>query len=569
MATGIYITELQLMNVDFGNDYQNVIDFNSLTDQSAYFKNTVKYRFEYTDISVIRNFEEIRLQGSYTNIQKCNYCRFVTNDENIEKTYYAFITSVRWAGVGVTSISIEIDVWQTYLFEHELDECFVERGHVNRKLANGNPDFTYCRTLENFNVGSVYENDLKKVLQRDVRETLASERIMYFWVISTESVSALGSIDVNKTVYGTHLPFYIYVIPFLPMYPDRSIKYIDVATTANYITFNEAVRLVKGNLKIYKLFLTSIMPSNVTKIRQSDNWVVTVDGFSTTFNAAGAATLYPDGFTLDKAQKGYTENFSVNFEEEVKLSCYPYRYFRIVSDRGNELIARPEFTGTNMNIFYSMSFSPNFKQGYGLKNYLGDYRQNMVVNSNVNEFPQTTDAYLQYIQTSNASMQAGLVSNFVQNGVNAVSSALTGNFGQALASIGSSALYAYNLNAKLEDLQNTPDQIKKPGNNWLFELTNDSLNVAIYETKIPTVEMNRLCRYFQSFGYSIKDYIKYNTKSRKRFNYVKTVNAIVNGEFNIEHRNKIAGIYDNGVRIWHYASDWSGIGDTSIPNPEV
>lgn len=61
-------------------------------------------------------------------IYDCNYMMFQnTNFGN--KWFYAFITSVEYINNTVSEIAFEIDVMQTWYFDYELKECFVEREH--------------------------------------------------------------------------------------------------------------------------------------------------------------------------------------------------------------------------------------------------------------------------------------------------------------------------------------------------------------------------------------------------------------------------------------------------------
>src|SRR5690606_22559437 len=109
--------------------------------------------------------------------------------------------------------------------------------------------------------------------------------------------------------------------------------------------------------------------------------------------------------------------------------------------------------------------------------------------------------------------------------------------------------------AKIQDLKDTPDGVKKSGNDYLFELCANTLRLELFEVKLPNNERERLRNYFKAFGYAIRDFIKYDYTTRKYFNFVQTVDANIKGNINNMHLRKLKQIFDNGVRIWHYIPD--------------
>lgn len=53
------------------------------------------------------------------------------NENYSDKWFYAFITNMRYVNNSMTEISIITDVWQTWQFELEFKESFVEREMIN------------------------------------------------------------------------------------------------------------------------------------------------------------------------------------------------------------------------------------------------------------------------------------------------------------------------------------------------------------------------------------------------------------------------------------------------------
>ncbi|MBR2871003.1 MAG: hypothetical protein IKB98_06495 [Clostridia bacterium] len=141
-----------LRGINLNNTYQNTIWHSDATQQFQYFcasgSQFVKYhlqKYSYQRYSRGRIWVDLPLE----NIQDCNYLVFknsgLQNNSEVyydktpniganpplSKTYYCFITNFEYSNNNTTIIDYEIDVMQTYMFDYELGECFVEREHTN------------------------------------------------------------------------------------------------------------------------------------------------------------------------------------------------------------------------------------------------------------------------------------------------------------------------------------------------------------------------------------------------------------------------------------------------------
>ena len=67
------------------------------------------------------------------------------------------------------------------------------------------------------------------------------------------------------------------------------------------------------------------------------------------------------------------------------------------------------------------------------------------------------------------------------------------------------------------------------------------------------------------FGYKVNKLEIPNTKSRKSYNYIKTVDANIVGNIPNNYLNTLKGIFDHGLTIWHT----DDIGNYNLNNEEV
>jgi hypothetical protein len=124
------------------------------------------------------------------------------------------------------------------------------------------------------------------------------------------------------------------------------------------------------------------------------------------------------------------------------------------------------------------------------------------------------------------------------------------------------------INASLRDIRNQTDNLAQQGLNTEFDWGNNNNMNMIAIRGIDESLFRRAEFYFKQFGYTDGMVRNLNTfiRSRTRFNYVKTQNAVILGSFSIRWQNILQMIFDNGITFWHnpsYLYDWT------TDNPET
>ena len=123
------ITEVHLLNVPLENDYKHTLYFSSLTAQTNYFLGRKVANVDVgSDFSYQRKDQIIRYPKDYDKLVGCNYVMY-KNASYSNKWYYAFITKMEYINDGMTAITIETDVIQTWMFDYTVKKSFVEREH--------------------------------------------------------------------------------------------------------------------------------------------------------------------------------------------------------------------------------------------------------------------------------------------------------------------------------------------------------------------------------------------------------------------------------------------------------
>ena len=113
-------------------DNYNQITFGSATAQYNYFYSLPK--LEYDGCTYQRKDGVIRYATGeglrYEDLLQYNYCMY-KNDSYKDKWFYAFITDIKYINDGMTEITIETDVFQTWQFNINYMNSFIEREHVS------------------------------------------------------------------------------------------------------------------------------------------------------------------------------------------------------------------------------------------------------------------------------------------------------------------------------------------------------------------------------------------------------------------------------------------------------
>lgn len=128
----IYLCSIPELDIN----YENVYDFGSRAEQTNFFRSKVGLVINNANIKEDTEREVINVKKTLRELDQYDYLYF-TND--VGKTVYYFITGKEFNTQGTTNLILELDVFSTFLFDHEIMDSFVVRCHVDRWKSNGYP----------------------------------------------------------------------------------------------------------------------------------------------------------------------------------------------------------------------------------------------------------------------------------------------------------------------------------------------------------------------------------------------------------------------------------------------
>lgn len=626
-------TEVHLLtNVPFNLTYNNVMDFNTPTEQITYFLNKTKYVFDKLTYQRVTS-STIKLDINYNDLLDVNYLIF-KNDSVKNKWFFAFITDYEFISESTTKITYQLDVFQTYLFDYEFQSSYIEREHTKRFNDDGTP------VINTLDEGLAYGSDYNTCMVKQYEQL---EGIIWAIIVSKVDLRSVPNKNYGgSTVSNIPTPLYYYGVPIsangnnIGNFTINGTKVSTIQDIWNLFTTNSDF---VGS--IVSMYYTSYVPFVVTK--ESDVSIRVDNRAGNLINFAGLTALKFTGIKWGTLSPTIFENIYEQFPkyEESKLYMYPYSLIEITNFKGETFTLKMENMSKvigfenklDLVILSSLGISP--KTAIIPRNYLNNTifaDNNMdtinsldygIIDNDVSDIPIVDDYTASYIQANKNSIattnkyaldnaRRGVTQNNATNrlnnaiidrqqdyretdaGVSAISSILQGNIGGALSSgysmvkatdMAEASRASMNLNnqfanenlkinaeqaigltqAKLEDINNIPPTISNMGNNSLFSYGNNYRGVYVVCKTIRSEYAEQLTNYFKMFGYKVNKLEIPNTKSRKSYNYIKTVDANIVGNIPNNYLNTLKGIFDHGLTIWHT----DDIGNYNLNNEEV
>lgn len=156
-------TTLTLTNVNWNNDYRDVVRFSSQGALDSWIDSQLGNLT--INRATNKKFQQMKLRintpinpaMAYNYLRASNPLNPVQGDT--QRNYYYFITDIAYISGNTTELTLQLDVWQTFIYQTTLGLCYVERGHIG--IANTNAFDNYGRDYldipEGLDVGGEYQ----------------------------------------------------------------------------------------------------------------------------------------------------------------------------------------------------------------------------------------------------------------------------------------------------------------------------------------------------------------------------------------------------------------------------
>lgn len=569
MATFAPTGTVRIGRVPFDNSYKHVMSHTSASAQASYFSGVCNKSLSKSSYTYVRLSNSIKVPFNAEKLYTYNYVMY-QNSNYGSKWFYAFIVDIQYINENTTELMLELDIWNTWLFNWTLERCFVEREHVSNDA-----------------IGS-HTNPEPEIPLRQKVQSRQTQNLGDNMTVIVQSAASPGQTAGNILATGE-----------LIASPVEGGVFGGVFNGCEYRATDLLNASAGGDLKRYlENMQRSGAGDSIAAVYMVPKVFVRGGSFSN-MNGVLEQSISPSsagiGFAINRPSKldGYTPKNN-------KLFVYPYTFARISDNNGasadllfewgggdlginidgsmepsGECFVYPSnYAGVSMNYTAGISFSASVQCSWPFSSYKNWAAQNSL--SNALTFGINAALFLLPAAKGAAAAAKTLGSGArwlgkrgAQANADRVAASIARTAGRratdvdgvGAASMGAGALGMANLIGTYSVQSRQPDTVR--GNatgNGIYATDKLAVNGDVI---VPLAEYARIVDdFFSMFGYQVDRMKKPNITGRPSWNYVKTSNACNRGNVPADDMAAINAIFDSGVTIWHTGD----IGNYSLNN---
>ena len=568
-----------LRDIPLHNDYENTIWFANEASQRAFFNNGavtghpnhVKFHLNNQQYQR-RERGWIQVNLNQNQLWDCNYLMFINNSfynpsedrpETNYKWFYAFILSVDYVNESVSRINYEIDVIQTWMFDFELEDCFVEREHSTTDNL-----FEHL-VPENLECGDIYYTS-------QGYEGIDLNCSSLLIIATTNSNGDKMATGILREKYAKGLLYYAFD---LSDSNQRALaaNYIDTyrinGIEDNIIYMSQFPNFIFDELFTYNDQTPDVLP---TPRLDADNKVILYASDLNDFsNTLGDMNDYPnapanlDGYVpKNKKLFNFPYNMIVGSDLSGNTNIYKYELWDSDSNRG-KFVAQGTIYGKP-----AVDIVPVNYRGYEkFPDADGPYDRDS--GFTIQNFPCTAwsgDSYQIWLAQNGNKWATSLINGAISGiATVAISASMPGGITMASMISGGATILSSLTSAvgTAVDASHHPDQAHGnlgSGNEVLKMFTPYSNEFRLTRIVIKAEFAKIIDEYFSKFGYACHEIKKPNIHARTNWTYTKTIGCQIKSKITsqiisgttvytykgvpVDDSVKIQKIFDNGITFW-------------------
>lgn len=565
-----------LENIGLDNSYSDTIDFPASTKEES-----LQIQKRFWENRIIRTFESIRWLGSnkvvldldYNETLNFSYCAYDIEINGSSKRFYAFINDIRLAGNKSVELTLQVDIFQSFLTDFELLDSYIERQHEDRLELN--LDRKFNTQPEDFYIGENYKEVTMKNLLPYASEDLQGYQQNLFYAIIT-TTKDINGIEKNPTPLSALSTF---IVPFINAFEyniDLQIfeqpKIFDPTTDKEFISIRSLLKLSEDN-SIYSINIAPCFDMGTLYESGGKLFYRTIGGSVADFtdNNINYVVLLPKSssvcnFVIDKiddisGQPSKDQPKNMIFES--KMFTDPYFFYQLHRLNNEPFKIKNEYLDNNS--WFDLDFfliadgiirESTYVRNYKLTNQFKGFENKYEV-VNIEELPLKSDQWQNYFNNNKSTIQNGALLKIGTAGASILGGLATGSFGASQGvqtAIGTIASIISD-QMRYSDIKESPDTIRSVGNAGSYMLNSGQGHYIISYKTITDEYKEKLFEYFYRFGYKSKKFGIPNLQSRYYFNFIKTIGVKLTGNLNEIISNQIKVAFDRGITYWHYRNE--------------
>lgn len=484
--------------IPWDDNYKHVRLFDSAEAANSFVLS--KQVFNYTEFSFIskEGRTSVAVPGFSEQYRDCNYIAFL-NSGYSTKWIYAFIQNVKYIADGTAIIEYVEDYFTTWFYSCTIKPCFVEREHVTDDTIGAN---------------TVPEN----IVMGD-------------------------TIPVNVNIIAFSHMWYMYVSQLAPGVEDMGLEITTPGDTGNKTS------------GFYKIQIGNTLSNVLAQIVE----LYTRKGMLEAINSVFAAT---DLLEESKAiEINPTDNFNGYVPKNNKLLCYPYNYATLVM-AGSETPYRFEFFPERKAEFaLAQSVYPSgsgyvYPISYQIAGGARTDRYNLENSVITGAYPTASfgaSQFQNYLAQQGPAIAIGLIGDIgavVGGAYTASPETITGG----VTGIASTVADLYKHSLVSQTVKGT-----QAVTNIVYE---DALYIKLKNMQIRPEYAKIIDDYLSAFGYKVCRIKQPNITGRTSWNFVKTIDCVIDGNAPDYAIKNIRTLFDRGLTLWHN----NDVGNYSLNN---
>lgn len=492
-------------------DNLNQLTFENATAQYNYFNSLIKK--EYDEVSFVRKDNIVVVETdedfTYDDLLTYNYCMY-QNTSYGDKWFYAFIEDCSYLNDGACELKIKTDVYQTWQFDIEWKQTFIEREHIAKSDDVVGANLIY----ENLEKGEYVVNS------HSIDENNILSNLEYVLGLT------FNYLDIEET--GTHQRSGNYNGIF------SGLKYYGIGTWGGVSAYLDAID-------------NADKASGIGTIFMAPKWLTTKQGESTAIANSNEPATYNLNQNKLTTINGYTPR-------NAKLKTFPYCYLIVSNNQGGNISLHYEkFSTSNCQFVVKGALTTGCSIVIIPKNYKGtsiNYNESLTLG----KFPTcswTNDVYTNWLtqQSVNIGIKeitsiGALIGGSIMMATGA--GALVGG-GVALGGLKGIA----DLMSERYEHSLVPPQASGNINSGDVNTSNSSNTFHFYHMSITNDMAQRIDSYFDMYGYATNKLKLPNLNNRSNWNFVKTINCNILGDIPQKDIEEIKTMFNNGLTLWH------------------
>lgn len=524
-------TNIRIIKCPIKLDESNQLTFSNATDQYNYFTSLpylVEPELTYQRKDGVIRFRTGENQIQFEDLLQYNYVMY-QNTSYDSKWFYAYVTDIKYVNDGMSEMTIETDVFQTWQFEIQYMNSFIEREHVS-------DDTVGAHTIpEGLDTGDYVCNAVGNL----------ANNLKNCYVAAMTTVIPDGlTVNTFHTRYGG------------VFCGGCMLVFQDWLSACNFTRAYDLVNKPEAITAMFMIPMSLVGAVTWTTCGMTEG--------SHTINFSCAVVPYTDSETI-------LANTSVPFQTTLngyspknnKMLTFPYNYFYVSNTVGADV----EFHYEDF-----VSNAPSFKTvgvptiGGSIRTVPINYKKLSDTATSYNHFNSgipgpkypvcswTNDAYTNWLTEQSVNNTLGFWGGVAGVGVGAAL-AITGvGTAAGVGLIGGGIGSIINTMKGYYDHSQIPPQTKGNTNTGDVAYASGSFEQPYYKMTVRYEYAKMIDDYFSMYGYKVNRLATPNIHKRAHWDYIKTIDVNLEGNIPEKDLAKIRDLFNNGITFWHNAS---------------